>query len=104
MNLPERMDFRKMTSLIRAIDHGFRKRIIEMINNSGEMTVSDIYLKMRVEQSIASQHLAILRKQGLVKTERQGKYIYYSLNEENVAILLRLKDICEKEFKPNEII
>ncbi|MEJ0102589.1 MAG: ArsR family transcriptional regulator [Bacteroidota bacterium] len=35
---------------------------------------------MRLEQSVASQHLAILRKAGFVKTNRDGKFIYYSVN------------------------
>ena len=43
------------------------------------MTVTDIYVKLRLEQSVASQHLAILRKAGVVQTERDGKFIFYSL-------------------------
>jgi DNA-binding transcriptional ArsR family regulator len=37
-------------------------------------------VKLRLEQSVASQHLAILRKAGFVKTDRDGKFIYYSVN------------------------
>ncbi|HMW27776.1 MAG TPA: ArsR family transcriptional regulator, partial [Ferruginibacter sp.] len=33
-----------------------------------------------LEQSVASQHLAILRKAGIVSTEREGKFIYYMVN------------------------
>ena len=48
------------------------------------MTVTDIYVKLRLEQSVASQHLAILRRAGVVVTQRQGKYIYYSLNKDRL--------------------
>jgi DNA-binding transcriptional ArsR family regulator len=49
------------------------------------MTVTEIYVKLRLEQSVASQHLAILRKAGFVDTLRDGKFIYYSVNYERLA-------------------
>ncbi|MCL4132917.1 UNVERIFIED_CONTAM: hypothetical protein GTU68_015212 [Idotea baltica] len=54
------------------------------------MTVTDIYIKLRLEQSVASQHLAILRRAGVVITERQGKFIYYSLNNERLDQISKL--------------
>ncbi len=54
------------------------------------ITVTDIYIKLRLEQSVASQHLAILRKAGVVQTDRQGKYIYYSLDNERLTQISRL--------------
>ena len=36
---------------------------------------------MKIEQSVASQHLAILRKAGVVSSVREGKFIFYSLNK-----------------------
>ena len=54
-----------------------RQRIIEVLEESDNMTVTDIYIKLRLEQSVASQHLAILRRAGVVITDRQGKFIYY---------------------------
>jgi DNA-binding transcriptional ArsR family regulator len=44
------------------------------------ITVTEIYIKLKLEQSVASQHLAILRKAGIVSTERDGKCIFYSVN------------------------
>ena len=58
------------------------------------MTVTEIYVKLRLEQSVASQHLAILRKAGFVKTERDGKFIYYSVNTERLEELNKfVKDL-----------
>jgi len=39
---------------------------------------------------VASQHLAILRRANVVKTERDGKFIYYSLNKERIAEIVAL--------------
>ena len=58
--------------------------------NDSNMTVTDIYIKLRLEQSVASQHLAILRRSGVVVTDRQGKFIYYSLDKDRLAQISRL--------------
>jgi DNA-binding transcriptional ArsR family regulator len=44
------------------------------------MTVTEIYVKLRLEQSVASQHLAILRRAGIVVTVREGKFIFYTVD------------------------
>lgn len=80
-------DLRGAVLVFRAINHGFRKKIIGLLDNSREMTVTEIFVELRVEQSIASQHLGILRKADVVKTRRDGKFMYYSLNIERLAYL-----------------
>jgi DNA-binding transcriptional ArsR family regulator len=70
---------------LRAINHPLRKRIIQLLEEKGNLTVTEIYVKLRLEQSVASQHLAILRRAGVLNTEREGKFIHYSLNKERLA-------------------
>jgi DNA-binding transcriptional ArsR family regulator len=53
------------------------------------MTVTELYVKLRLEQSVDSQHLAILRKAGFVKTVRDGKFIFYSVNTDRLKELNR---------------
>lgn len=71
---------KKAAMVLRAINHKLRQQILKLIDENGKMTVTEIYVKLRLEQSVASQHLAILRKAGFVKTERDGKFIYYAVN------------------------
>lgn len=71
---------KKAALVFRAINHKLRQQIIKLINQHGRITVTEIYVKLRLEQSVASQHLAILRKAGIVITERDGKFIFYSVN------------------------
>lgn len=85
----ENANLRNAVLTLRALSHDFRIQIISMLNENEKMPVTDIFCALRVEQSVASQHLAILRKSGIVNTERQGKFIYYTLNHE------RLKHINE---------
>lgn len=74
------LEVKKAALVLRALNHKLRQQILKMIDESGKMTVTELYVKLRLEQSVASQHLAILRKAGFVKTERDGKFIYYSVN------------------------
>jgi DNA-binding transcriptional ArsR family regulator len=78
-------DLRKAVLVLRAVNHKLRQRIIDLLEDGETMTVTDIYIKLRLEQSVASQHLAILRRAGVVATERQGKFIYYSLDKERLS-------------------
>ena len=77
-------ELRKAVLVLRAINHKLRQRMINLLEENGSMTVTDICVKLRLEQSVASQHLAILRRAGVVVTQRQGKYIYYSLNKDRL--------------------
>ncbi|MFN8277063.1 MAG: metalloregulator ArsR/SmtB family transcription factor [Chitinophagales bacterium] len=70
---------------LRAINHPLRKEIFELLNEKEKMTVTEIHNKLRLEQSVASQHLAILRKAGFLFTERDGKFIYYRINFQRLA-------------------
>jgi DNA-binding transcriptional ArsR family regulator len=57
--------------------------------------VTDIYNKLNLEQSVASQHLAILRHAAIVKTKKSEKFVFYSLNYP------RIEEIQEKA---NELV
>ena len=74
------LNVKKAALVLRAINHKLRQQILKQIDEQGRMTVTELYVKLRLEQSVASQHLAILRKAGFVKTDRDGKFIYYSVN------------------------
>src|ERR1041384_5559196 len=76
---------KKSSLILRALNHKLRQQIIKIIDEDSKITVTEIYVKLRLEQSVASQHLAILRKAGIVTTERDGKFIYYTINKQRIA-------------------
>lgn len=89
---------RKAVLTLRAVNHKLRKQIVELLEDNKKMTVTEIYVKLRLEQSVASQHLAILRRAGVVKTERDGKFIYYALNKKRINEISELiADLAQKE-------
>jgi DNA-binding transcriptional ArsR family regulator len=81
---------RKSVLVLRAINHKLRQEMIQLIDKEGKMTVTDLYVKLRLEQSVASQHLALLRRSGVVVTSRDGKYIYYSVDHQRMDEITRL--------------
>jgi DNA-binding transcriptional ArsR family regulator len=74
------LSLKKSAIILRALNHKLRQQILRLIADNGTITVTEIYVKLRLEQSVASQHLAILRKAGFVKAKRDGKFIYYAPN------------------------
>lgn len=78
---------KKSQMTLRALNHKLRQQILSTIERNENISVTEIYVKLRIEQSVASQHLAILRRANIVKTRREGKIIWYSVNFD------RIKDI-----------
>lgn len=74
---------------LRAINHKLRQQIVKLLEENKRMNVTDIYVKLRLEQSVASQHLAILRRANIVITERDGKFIHYALNHARIAAVAK---------------
>ena len=82
-----KMDYAAIKSAaitLRSINHKLRQQILKLLEENKRMKVTDIYVKLRLEQSVASQHLAILRRANIVSTERMGKEIYYSVNNNRI--------------------
>ena len=71
---------KKGARVYRAINHRLRQSIMHNLHRQGRMTVTELYTMLDIEQSVTSQHLAILRDQDLLVAERAGKFIYYSIN------------------------
>lgn len=83
------LNTKKAALVLRAINHKLRQQMLKIIDEHEKITVTELYQKLMLEQSVASQHLAILRKAGFVKTSRDGKFIYYSVNLNRVQEINR---------------
>lgn len=82
---------------IRALRHPLRQNILEAIKGKGNrMNVTEIYKSMKIEQSVTSMHLGILRRQGFLKTKRDGRTIWYSVDDAAIKSFLK---IWENEVK-----
>jgi ArsR family transcriptional regulator, virulence genes transcriptional regulator len=87
---------KKASLILRSINHKLRQSILKLLAENKNLTVTDIYVKLRLEQSVASQHLAILRKGGMVTTIRDGKNIFYSVNSKTIDYMqIMVKNLNE---------
>ena len=61
-----------------------RIKIIELLKAKGSLGVKDITGMLGITSAAVSQHLKILKQAGLVKCERKGYWIPYSINKEGL--------------------
>jgi DNA-binding transcriptional ArsR family regulator len=92
---------KKAALIFRAVNNKVRLQILQHLHENSKMTVTALYIKLRLDQSATSQHLAVLRKAGFVNTERDGKCIYYTINHQRLE---ELKQFAEKLLKQNNQI
>lgn len=93
-------EIKGLTLAIRAFNHPLRQRILTSIKQAGEIEVQGVEQKHGLVQSVASQHLAILRRADLVRTRRNGKYILYRVNEDAIKQLLKLGEDWDNPVTP----
>jgi ArsR family transcriptional regulator len=76
--------YRLHAEVCKTLSHAKRLEILDILRQ-GEMSVGDIVKKMKVSKPNVSQHLAILRKAGILKTRREGLTIFYSISSAKVT-------------------
>ena len=62
-----------------------RLRILERLGEKGEENVNDLALHLRMSQPRISWHLRMLRLGGVIRTRREGRQVYCSLDVENIS-------------------
>ena len=72
------------SEILRALAHPLRLKILEFIDSHQVIHVNKIYNTLKIEQSITSQHLRIMRLAGIVHTRRDGKFVHYTIDYRKV--------------------
>lgn len=88
----------KAAKTLQAICHPLRLQMLALLDGDEASNVSKIYTVMQIEQSIASQHLRLLRLADLVKTTREGKFIHYKIDYQKIDRLVKsVRTFLEQE-------
>ncbi len=74
-------------NLLKALSNE-KRLVIACVLRKGEQCVGDLEQMVGLSQSALSQHLARLRRDGIVKTRREAQTIYYSLSDDRVHAVL----------------
>ncbi|MFQ5612663.1 MAG: ArsR/SmtB family transcription factor [Anaerolineae bacterium] len=69
----------------RALSDETRQKILETLQQEGELCVNDLVACFSLSQPTISHHLNFLKKANLVTSRREGKQILYRINQENVV-------------------
>ena len=80
------LDFKfleQSTEILRAVAHPMRLAIIDLLHDGKQLSVTEIYETLELEQAVASHHLRILKDRDVVQVRRDGKSSLYSLTNED---------------------
>lgn len=91
----------KKSNLFKAIAHPSRVQILEYLS-TGERCVCEIIDELGLEQSNVSQHLAVLRRENLIDSRKQGLKVMYRIKHvEILALLQKAQEIIGNELNYN---
>jgi DNA-binding transcriptional ArsR family regulator len=79
-----------LSSLLKSISHPIRLKILCLLQDRGETTVNDIQAAVKTSTANISQHLTILRNQGIVGIRREANYIYNRIIDERVVEIIEV--------------
>ena len=89
---------------LRTLGHPARVRLLQALRE-GEQSVGALQATLGLDSGGTSQHLAALRKQGLVTSRREGTSVYYRIKDERVLELLELaKAILTANLEDNRAL
>lgn len=84
------VDYTELKQMLKALGDVARLNLVHVLAAEGEVTVTDLVQALLISQPLVSWHLTILRRAGLVRTRRQGRLVYCSLNHERYQQCLRM--------------
>lgn len=73
-----------MTDIYRALADPHRRRILQLLSQR-EYTQSEIVGEFSISQPATKKHIAILKEEELIQERKEGKFVYYRLNEQIYA-------------------
>ncbi len=82
--------------VLKAVAHPARISIVDLLDQCERLCVGDIQEKLGMEQALLSHHLINMRDKGILKTERSGKNIYYSLTDRTITKIIQCINDCDK--------
>ncbi len=93
---PKRALFAGLAEVAKALGHGHRLEILELLAQ-GERSVEALADRLGLPIANASQHLRLMRRNGLLASRREGKRVFYRLSDPSVLELgVALRRVAER--------
>lgn len=91
----ENINLKKAVELLRVVTHPLRLEILSFISQKKETTVNSMVEELRIDQSIVSQQIRLLKDMQLITGTRQGKFIFYKVDFEKIE---KIKNIIDTHY------
>jgi len=89
----EDKDVKDVAALLKTMSHPIRLKILCLLQEK-EMAVGDIREEVKTTNANVSQHLSILRNQGIVSSRKDANFIYNKIDDERVLELIaKMRDL-----------
>lgn len=73
---------------LRTLAHPHRLRIVQMLLQ-GRFTVGELAEACEIPSHMASEHLRLMQRCGLLAQEKDGRFVYYAIAEPHLASIMR---------------
>jgi DNA-binding transcriptional ArsR family regulator len=85
----------KAAYILKTVAHPTRLAIVDLLNMNARLNVNDISEILDVEQSLLSHHLITMKLKGILRSEKEGQNVFYSLKEKDVFKLIECIEHCD---------
>ena len=85
----------KAAAILKTVAHPTRLAIVDLLSLHPRLSVNEIGDILNVEQSLLSHHLITMKLRGILKSEKEGQSVYYSLKERDVTKLIKCIENCD---------
>ncbi len=103
LNMSDRV-YKLHADVCKVLGSASRIRIIEALRE-GERSVGELSVILGLRQANVSQHLAVMRSKGVLKTRKVGTSIYYSVSNPKIVQACDLmRQVLLEQLKENEML
>ena len=81
---------------LKAIAHPIRISMVGLLDDNKELSVTEIYEALKIEQAVASHHLSILKNKDVLEVNRVGKNCFYKLKFPQLSQIITCIETCHK--------
>lgn len=85
----------KAAYILKTVAHPTRLAIIDLLDRHERLNVNELCQALGGEQSLVSHHLITMKLKGILRSEKDGQNVLYSLKEKDVTKLIACVENCD---------
>ena len=74
--------------MLKCLGHPVRLKILDLLEQKGECTVTEVHEALDLEQAVSSQHQSLMRDKGILARRKEGVHVYYRLGDPRATKVL----------------